>query len=68
MKKLLELIRKNTITQIVIISFIMLGSALFAEHSDVAYLIMTFSCGILTVYVLTFIVMGFINLIKKKDD
>ncbi len=67
MKKLLELLRENTLTQIAVISFIMLGSALFAEHSDVAHLIMTLSCGLLAVYVLRFIVMGFINLIEKKD-
>lgn len=64
MKKIIEIIKKNTLAQLAIVANVLLVSSLFASHNDVAHLIMTFSCGILGVYALAFLAKAIMNVLK----
>ena len=71
LKTFVQLLIKNTITQIVVLSIITVISSLLTNYFDWAYYVMTIAMGLLALIVVVFIVFAWIinpirEYLKKK--
>ena len=71
LKTLVELLIKNTLTQIIVLGSIMVVSAILSSYSDIAYYSMLASTGLLSLIAVTYILFAWvinriIEIIKKN--
>ena len=71
LKTLVELLIKNTLTQIIVLGSIMVVSAILSSYSDIAYYSMLASTGLLSLIAVTYILFAWvinpiIKIIKKN--
>jgi len=72
-KTLVQLLIKNTLTQIIVLGSIMIVSAILSSYSDIAYYSMLVSTGLLTLIAVTYILFAWvinpiIKIIKKNNE
>lgn len=72
-KTLVQLLIKNTLTQIIVLGIIMIVSAILSSYSDIAYYSMLVSTGLLTLIAITYILFAWvinpiIKIIKKNKE
>jgi hypothetical protein len=72
-KTLVQLLIKNTLTQIIVLGSIMIVSAILSSYSDIAYYSMLVSTGLLTLIAVTYILFAWvinpiIKIIKKNKE
>ena len=72
-KTLVQLLIKNTLTQIIVLGTIMIVSAILSSYSDIAYYAMLVSTGLLTLIAVTYILFAWvinpiIKIIKKNKE
>ena len=72
-KTLVQLLIKNTLTQIIVLGSIMIVSAILSSYSDIAYYSMLISTGLLTLIAVTYILFAWvinpiIKIIKKNKE
>jgi hypothetical protein len=70
LKRLVELLIKNTLTQIIVLGSIMVVSAILSSYSDIAYYSMLASTALLSLIAVTYILFAWvinpiIEIIKK---
>jgi len=70
LKRLVELLIKNTLTQIIVLGSIMVVSAILSSYSDIAYYSMLASTALLSLIAVTYIIFTLvinpiIEIIKK---
>jgi hypothetical protein len=70
-KMLIQLLLKNTLSQIIVLGVIMMLSAILSQYSDVAYYIMIISTSLLSLIAVIYILFAWvinpiIKIIKKK--
>lgn len=68
---LIQLLLKNTLSQIIVLGVIMMLSAILSQYSDVAYYIMIISTSLLSLIAVIYILFAWvinpiIKIIKKK--
>lgn len=72
-KTLVQLLIKNTLTQIIVLGSIMIVSAILSSYSDIAYYSTLVSTGLLTLIPVTYILFAWvinpiIKIIKKNKE
>lgn len=73
LKRLVELLIKNTLTQIIVLGSIMVVSAILSSYSDIAYYSMLASTALLSLIAVTYILFAWvinpiIEIIKKNKE
>lgn len=72
-KRIIQLLIKNTLTQIMVLGGIMILSAILSSYSDVAYYCMVFSTFLLSLIAIIYILFAWvinpiIKIIKKNKE